>query len=106
MKAGSLTDEIVILKPRYITNDYGEDVVEEWEELYKTKANVMHSGGYKNINNSELFWGTNKVFKVRYYVPVENQCRILWQKKLYSISVIEEDRKAQQKIITAELINE
>ncbi len=106
MRAGTLSDEIVILKPRYITNDYGEDVVIEWEELYKTKANVVMQGGYRYINNSELFWGTNKVFKVRYYVPVENQCRILWQNKLYSINVIEEDRKAQQKIITAELINE
>lgn len=105
MKAGSLTDEIELLKPNYSTNEFGESLT-VYESFLKTKANVIHSGGYKTINNNELFWGLNKVFKLRYYVEVKKDFRIKWQNQTYTITTIEKDKNAQQIIITAELLNE
>ena len=104
MQAGQLNEIITIYTPISTTNEYGE-MVEEWKEHTTTKANVMYSGGGRNIENGDVFLGYTKIFKVWRYVDIVEKMQIEWQSKRYRITSIEDVKQWNEKIITAELIN-
>ena len=52
MIAGLLNEHIKILTPQIVTNDFGEGV-ESYIETTTTKANVIHAGSSKNLENGE-----------------------------------------------------
>lgn len=104
MQAGQLNEIITIYTPISTTNEYGE-MVEEWKEHTTTKANVMYSGGGRNIENGDVFFGYTKIFKVWRYVDIVENMQIEWQSKRYRITSIEDVKQWNEKIITAELIN-
>ena len=105
MQAGQLNEIITIYIPIHTKNEYGE-VVEEWKKHTSTKANITYSGGNRNIQNGELFFGYTKIFKVYRYVDINESMIIEWQNKRYKIISIEDVKQYNEKIITAEIINE
>lgn len=105
MIAGLLNEHIKILTPNIVTNDFGEGV-ETYILKTSTKANVIHAGSSKNLENGELFFGMSKIFKVRKYVTVDHLDIIEWNNNKYKINAIEDDKIQQCKIITCTLINE
>lgn len=105
MIAGTLNENIKILTPSITVNDYGEGV-ETYNQTITTKANVVHAGASKNIENGELFFGMSKIFKVRIYVNVDYLDVIEWNENKYKINAIEIDKQNQCKIITCTLIND
>lgn len=104
-RAGLLNEIIQIYKPTTVVNDYGERV-ETYDLLYTTRARVVNDGGGRNLVNSEIFYGYSKSFVVRYYVPVENICRIKWQNNDYRVISVEKRRDTNDILIKTELINE
>lgn len=105
MQAGLLTEQIVLYKPEISTNDFGEETT-NWVEAYTTRARLLHTGGGREIQNSEVFYATTKQFQVRYYIPVENYYRIFWQNKYYRIIDIEPNKQQQLLTIKADLVND
>lgn len=105
MQSGLLNETIKILSPHITTNEYGEGV-ETYDNAISTRANVVHAGSNKNIENGELFFGMTKIFKVRKYVAIDELDVIEWSNNKYKIIAIEEDKQQQCKIITCTLIND
>lgn len=105
MRAGLLTEQIEIIKNVITANDFGEET-EEWIPKYKTRARLVHDGGDRTIINGEIFYSHAKTFQIRYYVPVDDFDRIVWENKIYRILNIEPDKNKQNKTIKAELIND
>lgn len=105
MRAGTLTEIISILEPNVTTNDVGEQTT-EYLEIYKTKAKVEYDSGNREIENNEVVYNYSKTFKTRYYLKVDEYCRILWNGKQYRILSIEPNKQYQELTIKSELVNE
>jgi head-tail adaptor len=69
MRAGLLTERIDVLKPVVTVNDYGEETT-DWQNIYTTKARLVHTGGNRMNVNDEIFYSYTKTFQIRNYVPV------------------------------------
>lgn len=105
MRAGLMTEPIVILEKVVTTNEYGEQT-EVLEEKYRTRARLVNDGGDRTIINGEIFYSNAKTFQVRFYVPVENFDVIEWEQHLYRILNIQPDKQRMNKTIKTELIND
>lgn len=105
MRAGLLTERIDVLKPVVTVNDYGEETT-DWQNIYTTKARLVHTGGNRMNVNDEIFYSYTKTFQIRNYVPVQDYYRILWDGKQYRILDIEPDRQQQQITVKTELVND
>lgn len=105
MRAGLLNEPITILESVVTVNDYGEeDTV--WEVKFTTKAHVLHDGGTRTDINDEIVYTNLKTFEVRYYVPILEFDRILWEGKTYRVLNIDPNRDKQKLTIRAELVND
>ena len=80
--------------------------LEEYKEVYTTRAKVDHNGGARTVENNEIVFDYTKTFNVRSYVPVTEADRIEWQGKMYRILTTQQRREYNDIMITAELINE
>lgn len=105
MRAGLLTERINVLQPVVTTNDYGEETT-TWQNVYNTKARLVHTGGNRMNVNNEIFYNYTKTFQIRSYVPIQEYDRILWDGKQYRILDIEPDRQQQQITVKTELVND
>ena len=105
MRAGLLTERIDVLKPVVTVNDYGEETT-DWQNIYTTKARLVHTGGNRMNVNDEIFYSYTKTFQIRNYVPVQDYYRILWDGKQYRILDIEPDRQQQQITVKTEIVND
>jgi SPP1 family predicted phage head-tail adaptor len=105
MRAGTLTENISILKPNVTTNDVGEQTTEYIVKL-TTKAKVEFDSGNREIENREIVYNYSKTFKTRYYIEVDEYDRIHWNNKQYRILSIEPNRQYQELTIKTELVNE
>lgn len=106
IRAGLLNEVIVIYKPNYQVNEFGEKV-QTYEKKYTTRANVEHTSGNRTIENQEIFYGYKKAFRIRSYVPVVENDIVEYDSKRYRIMSIDNKIKINnEKIILTELINE
>jgi head-tail adaptor len=105
MRAGLLNEPVEIWEKSLVTNDYGEQT-ETWSLKYSTKARLVHKGGSRVIENSEVFYSHLKTFQVRYYVPVGEYDRVKWDNKYYRILNVEPDKERMNKTIEGELIDD
>ena len=105
IRAGLLTEPIDIMTSTITENRFGEET-EEWNLKYHTKARLIHVGGNREIQNSDIFYASRKTFEVRIYVPVDDYDRIIWNDKWYRILNIDPNKDLGKKIISVELIND
>lgn len=105
MRAGLLKEDITIKTSQIETNSFGEET-ESWVVKYKTKARLVHDGGTRMLDNSEIWYSATKTFEVRMYVPIDEYDHIVWKGKEYRILNIEPMDAQWKKIIKTELIND
>ena len=105
MRAGLLTETIQIFEKELIVNEFGEET-ETWNLKYTTKARLIHNGGDRVIENSEVFFAHTKTFELRYYVPIGDYDRIVWENKKYRILNIEPNKAQMKLTVKTELIDD
>lgn len=105
MRAGSLNENITILRSDKVRDDYGIDK-ESWEVYAHTKAAVRYMSGSKTVDVQEVFFAENVEFTIRYYHQVRPTDRIKYYDQLYRIISINPDKRNNSQTIVTELINE
>lgn len=104
MNAGLLKEDILILSPYVITNDFGEETT-AWEHKYKTKARVLHNGGNRTTDK-EIYLNEYREFQVRYYVPIDEYDRIEWNGRTYRVLQIDPSKELLNITIKTERVND
>lgn len=105
MKAGLLTERIELYQPIVTKTDYGSKNV-EWEFVCSTRAAVDYVSGSRGLQSEEVFYPHTRTFLVRRYVPVEEPMRIRYNCQEFQITSINRNKKYQDILITADLVNE
>ena len=106
IRAGLLTELIIIKSPTSVVNEYGEKV-QTYSVKYCTRARVSNNGGTRTTENDEIFYSYTKTFTVRSYVPVDERDIIKYDGKNYRIITIENrTRDNNDKLLITELIND
>lgn len=105
MRAGLLKEEIDIIQNQFVKNKFGEET-EEWVIKYHTRARLIHNGGQRTLQNNEIFYTDIKTLEIRYYVPIGNFNRIIWNGETFRIVDIEDVKEQNKKIVKIEKINE
>lgn len=106
MRAGILEETIKILKLNKRKSDFGAQLDTYTESENTIRAGVVENSGNRITDNFEIFYDYTKKFYVRRYVQLDEFDRILYKGKQWRILSINDDRHLNQKIITAELVNE
>ena len=104
MESGKLIEQIQILRLQQTTNEFNEQF-DMYCPCCVTRADVQPVSGGRNDINNEVFYEHTYRFTVRRYVDVDDFDRILWNNKQYRILNIDDDKRLNQKIINAELVN-
>lgn len=106
MRAAGKLKEIIEIYSNTITKDeYGQEVETKVLKC-STKADLKHTNGNRELENSEIVHNYNKTLTVRYYVDVDDYDIIKWENKFYRVIDIEPNRDYQFKTITMEKIND
>ena len=105
MKAGNLKEKIEIYKPVATKTDFGNNRI-TYELHYTTRCMVRHDSGNKEETNGEIFHSKNKMFIVRYYVPVQENMRIKYEGDFYSIQSIIPNKYYNNLEMYCTLVNE
>lgn len=105
MRAGLLQEQIEILHPTLVKNDFGEETT-EWKITYKTRARLLHISGNRTNENNEIVFPYVKTFEVRDYVPVGEYDRIVWNKETYRILDITPDKTQKKLTIKTQIVND
>lgn len=105
MRAGLFKEQIEIIRAEITKNDFGEETT-EWKTIYNTRARLIHDSGSRNLSNEEIVYSYIKTIMVRYYVPVEEFDRIMWNGKTFRIHEIEPSEDKSFKTIKIELVND
>lgn len=104
MRAGQLTEPITFRKAIITKNQFGAEET-YWENHIITRGNVKSNTGNRVIENSEIINTYTVTFTIRSYHRIDECMRILYNRKLYRILSINEDRLRQSTTIIGELIN-
>ena len=121
--AGKYNEKVYVYNFLRSKNDYGEEV--DYSPLsysyataydpnnptaycayYATRADVIYTGGARNVLNNEIQTPYTKNFIVRNYVPVTDESWILWKDNYYRVTSIDESRQYQEITLSTELVNE
>lgn len=105
MFAGLLSEVIEIYRCTKTRNDFGEEEL-TWKFSSKTRAEVSHSSTSRTVIEHEIQFPYSKYFVVRKYVDVQEDDRIKYNGKYYTITSIEFNRERQCKKITVDVLNE
>lgn len=105
MRAGSLNENITILRSQKNRDEYGIDK-ESWEVFTKTKASVKYLSGSKTVDVQETFFAETVEFTVRYYHNILPTDRICYYNQQYRIISINPDKRNNSQTLVTELINE
>ena len=105
MRAGSLNENIEILRSIKERDEYGVDR-ESWQTYIKTKAAVRYMSGSKTVDVQEVFFAETVEFTVRYYHNIRPTDRIKYYNQTYRIISINPDKRANSQTLVTELINE
>ena len=104
MRAGVLTESIQILRLLQERNEFNEQF-DMYVPCCMTRAEVTPLSGGRTDTNNEVFYEHTYRFVVRRYVDVDDFDRIMWKDKQYRVMNIDDDKRLNQKIINAELVN-
>lgn len=106
MRAGTLNEVISVEKPIVVTDEYGA-TKHTWQTyINKTKANIGYSTSNRTIENNEIVFAREVLFRVRIYHRITERMRIVWENRKYRILSLEKDKEKQQLTIKTELIND
>ena len=103
LRAGLLTDRITIKRANNSINEYGEEV-EDWIDIYSTRARVTQTNSNKLTENDEIIMSYTREFFMRKYVPIQEYDRIVWKDKYYRVISLEKTSSYVK--VMGELIND
>lgn len=103
--AGRLKENIEIYSNTITKDEYGQER-EVMTLKTTTKAQLVHSGGNRELDNEEITHSYRKQFTVRYYVDIDDYDVIKWENKYYRVLDIEPNKEYQYKVINTEKIND
>ena len=106
MRAGLLNSVISVEKPEVVSDEFGANSLQWVNLIPKTRAKVTYSSGNRTNENNEIIFSYEVIFTVRFYHPITERMRIIWEGQKYRILSIEKDKAQRQLIIKTELINE
>lgn len=105
MRAGLLTEQILIERITYIKNIFGANE-KKWIPHMNTRSIVKFNNGNRKIENNEIVNSYLLSFTIRDYNDVDESMRIVWNDKKYRILSIFQDKHKQSIEIIGSLINE
>lgn len=105
LRAGLLR-EIVTFQRAEITRDAFGEQSTTWHDVLTTNARVVYGGGSRTERNNEVYNTFTVSIIVRSYHNINEQMRILFDGRYYSILSINREQHNQQITIIASVINE
>lgn len=105
MRAGRLTEQIEVLTPIVIINEFGSQQT-KYVHKFSTRAERVRVNGGRTIENQDMFYADLKNFSIRRYHPIEDFDIVVYRGKRYRILDIEYKKEEQRKVISCEKINE
>jgi len=107
MQAGTLTEDIQILRPTVTKDKYGAEkktysIVEEC----KAKADYIVGGAGRGESNQEIVYNTIYIFTTYYHVDVKPYDRIVYNDQTYNVVYVKPNRIQNNKQINCEIIND
>lgn len=105
IRAGLLTEQILIERVTYIKNIFGANE-KKWIRHINTRSIVKFNNGNRKIENNEIVNSYLLSFTIRDYNDVDESMRIVWNDKKYKILSIFPDKHKQSIEIIGSLINE
>lgn len=105
IRAGLLTERVLVLHPTTTTNAVGEQVTEYDETTAIRARDVSHRQSRTN-DNGEVWMPSASVLEVRQYHGICDTDLLEWNGKRYRIVGIENDRQQRCKRLTIEEVNQ
>jgi head-tail adaptor len=105
MRAGMLTETIEVVKPVIVETEYSGKKT-DYATCCRTRAEVLHRGGGKAIENAEIVTSYTVMFSIRMYHRITPDMIIIHNESRYRILDINPQKAQQRIIITGEVINE
>ena len=105
IRAGLLTEHILIERITYIKNIFGANE-KKWIRHINTRSIVKFNNGNRKIENNEIVNSYSLTFTLRFYHNITEDMRIVWNGKKYRILSIFPDKHKQSIEIIGDLINE
>lgn len=93
MQAGLLREDICILRPQTITNEYGE-TAQEYAPAIHCKAHIKRES-HREIENQEIVYTDRLEVQIRHYHKISDYDRVCWCGRVYRILSIYPDRLNQ-----------
>lgn len=105
MRAGELTEEIIVKRPVKKDSDFSVDSV-TYEDFIKTRAQVLHDKGSRGFVAGEIVNLIVKTFVIWIHHKVNEEMIIAYNGRLYRILDIDKDKRKMSITIKTEVINE
>lgn len=107
MRAGLLTEKVLVLHPTITTNKVGEQITEyEYGNMTAIRARDVSFRQQRQLDSGEVWMQGQRVIEVRMYHDICDNDLIEWRDKRFRILAIETDRQQMCKRITLEEVNQ
>lgn len=104
MQAGLLREDICILRPQTIVNEYGEQV-QEHKAVIHCKAHIKRETD-RELSNQEIVYTDRLDIQIRHYHKIQDYDRVCWCGRHYRILSVYPDRLNQTQSLRVEEIHE
>ena len=104
MRAGVLTERIILLRPVIVKNEFGAETT-AYESCGRMRAQVKYNSGNRITERHEIVASVNVTFTIRNQREVDEKMRVSWQDREYLILSVNRERLRQDIVIVAEMVN-
>lgn len=105
MRAGLLTERVLVLHPTITTNKVGEQIT-DYENMTAIRARDVSFRQQRQLDSGEVWMQGQRVIEVRMYHDICDNDLIELRGKRYRILAIDTDRAQMCKRITLEEVNQ
>jgi len=105
MRAGLLTEKVLVLHPTITTNKVGEQIT-EYEDMTAIRARDVSFRQQRQLDSGEVWMQGQRVVEVRMYHDICPNDLIEFKDKRYRILAIETERQQMCKRLTLEEVNQ
>lgn len=105
MRAGLLTEKVLVLHPIFSINKVGEQIT-ELETMTAIRARDVSFRQQRQQDSGEVWMQGQRVIEVRLYHDICENDLIEWNGKRYRILSIDTDRQQMCKRLTIEEVNQ
>lgn len=103
MRAGTLTDTLVVYRPDVRRSATGEQLT-EYKEVMSVRCEVVTQSGTRSLVNEAVEFPYRKTFRVRYQNKIDERDRLGWNGKTFRVLSVDANRQLMMTTVTAEEI--